>query len=608
MSTFLFYSGPNINSVEPRLKLASRILGEVVPLYRHGTNAELVVRRDQNFACCILRTNGNGGFISFREDKEWSILVYGTDSRNPEQELGDVISSAWAAGGARAVRLLDCSFSAVIVEHRSGAVHIVSDQTGLRTLQFVQSSAAIWISPHNIALVAGGATDSQVNQLAVYSLLRMRVALGDMSLLAGAQYFNPQYYHTWEHSKLNKTRSTFLDTVDRVQPGDDSSIKDLSNKQVGYLDGYFKQLSLAGHSVGFDITAGMDTRVVMTLLLRHFGAEILHGYNTVTTSDRDARIASVLARHYKFQLNLKSPEGLAEDVAKQRYLANAFYTSGHGSAEYDLTDIDDYRRSFDQFYTGHSAIANGYYYPVKTSMSYSHVKTLDLGTYLCNKTFKLQPVSSRPDLEEKLQHEIHNRLSEFSLISANKYDILDLFKTYTRIGRFGSLFPRREDFAHRISVFEQPEMIRLFFSMPAPISQRFRIYRNILNRDAQRSGLLLVNGKYFVPALSSESTAWFADKAIRGYNKISRAVRRPPKQDAGPGPHTARLVNKAMELSSDVHGIIAQCFTDVEVDTMFSPYLSNARQLKVIAGHILRMEAWYSMVREVEQRVRSESR
>ncbi len=133
------------------------------------------------------------------------------------------------------------------------------------------------------------------------------------------------------------------------------------------------------------------------------------------------------------------------------------------------------------------------------------------------------------DLVRKLTERHLLYFERFTRISGVVADLLDVFYVQERLGRWAG-DARCFWLAPTFAPFESPQMVRLGFELPPPISNHMVLHKTILRRHARTAFYLPVNQRYFLPLSKHTRDGSRTERLVRSglsfAEKLGERVRR----------------------------------------------------------------------------------
>ncbi len=609
MYTFLFYAGNDLNVVGEALRKSAAATSMIAPQHSSGSAFEIRMLPELNMGWYILYPQEQlpRPYVSDYIDESLAIVAFGVSIDGSEQAMATILANAWKTGGAMNVRRQDNSFSAVVIDRKTKVVYIISDQLGLRSLHYFIATNQLWVSPHDIPIVAGSSCSIHVNSLTVYSLFRTGWSLKGVPLLSDLKEMDLKDYYLWDQGELSKVKDHILTGVERLDPDDDKGKLQNLEALISHLNTLMTTI-IADHDViDFDLTAGWDTRTIAALLLHNAGNKKLRAFTSGKTSDIEYQTARWFALHYRIEHHRNEPTPASPIQLREKIGAQAFYTNGERSSwrAFHSGKIGAVKNV--PHFTGHNTGSiKALYYPNKFVTHPSAGNAIDLEKVLVPGTNRIPIAYFSRELENQLEQQVLEIISEFSQISSHPHDVLDLFSIYERIGRYAAAdsevkFPNN---TNRYCLFESPTFVRIASQMHAPMSQAFALQRSIIKRYAPRSYYKLFNDRLFAPTMSNRYLGRLSKMVFEARAKIKKALpgSRPTIQEQQVQTKANQdLIRFATECMDNDQGLLFSILGIKDLSSLVKYQANLNANQKSILGHVIGLETWYKQIKEARQ-------
>jgi hypothetical protein len=364
-----------------------------------------------------------------------------------------------------------------------------------------------------------------------------------------------------------------------------------------------------------DLSAGLDSRVVWSLLLSVIDkpsriiATTSGGSNSV-----EVRVACQLAKMYGTQFSsfVELPPSADDFVARCDLLAFSMNggTPGKRAMKYPII-FKAHPQTYacgpgGEIFRGEYYLRGGNDLPYQRGMRLSPTDALQ--TLRKKSRFDELPWNS-PELADAFLAQLNADVDEYAKISANGYDILDMFYLYERMGVWGAAQSRQTWEHPRWSPFFSPQLVRMAYMMPAPIALFTTIHHEILRRFTSRAYWVRVNRKLLI--LEGGGTIKHLLKKIdirfeNSLRRVQRAVnfgRTPSKNKdmdqlvpdflAGP------LMEPVREIVMSYNSFAQEIFGKHGVESLLNEHKSRKKNHTEVLGLLVAMERWRAMCQGV---------
>lgn len=523
----------------------------------------------------------------------------------PDRSAAQAILSAWQAGGASQVRELEGCFSAAILDRANREVVLLSDVAGQRTLRYYANQETLIASPHDIALVASGLLRVQFDLASAASIISLGWSLGDKSLLAGVETCHPAEYIRWSDGCPRKVAAPILDHEQRIDRRDLWAISRTRESVIEITRKQLQALISQREEITFELSAGVDSRTVLSLLLSVAEpSQTLKPICDGQTNSTDVRVARRLAKIYG--LALTSREGIPptpEEFIEQCDLL-AFATNGGANSNHFFLKPQagfDSDRSF-RLHGYAGELFRGYFYPQAPWFSRSPLSPAEVFSILSKKSRIDDLPWQAPELANAVLARLEGTLERYSAISADGYDILDLYNLYEAYAVRGAA-RQRITWRAAWGPFFSRQAIRLLFTLPSPACDYLQFHNQCLRRFTPRAYWIRVNGRKLQPIEYINPLARLL-KSIdgryrNGVQHLQRALHldRPPLSQGIEELRAAALAGPLKATAWDIlttKGSLAlECFGKHSLEQLFNEPLRNQNIPLSVA---LTLERWHRLV------------
>jgi hypothetical protein len=461
-----------------------------------------------------------------------AILVYGELFGVKDGETAGVIASQWRSGGAPAVRRLNGCFSCIVVDRRHGEVTLLTDTIGRRSLRYIRDGDSAAVATHDAALVATGMLSPQFNLAAIASAVAVDWSLGGASFLDGVTTMDPDEYLVWSGGRFERTDDRLSMAAGRLHHDRKAAVAEHISRITDVLVRGTAEFCGPSGPLKADLTAGVDTRTVLALLLAGVDRNRITAYTEgQQADDLDVLVAHRIARTY----------GLAHDVSLRKppdpelFLAQldvlAWSTNGDTDGKRALADIFRNAEFSDPTprLCGHGALYRGPWYPPSGRNELLALRPEDVVGQFRRRFHRMESLPWRePEMRDRLNALLASRFERYARSADQPVDLHDLFFLYERYSRWGSLWARCSWWSHYFDPLSSNTVLRMGFQLPAPVSFGAPVNRAILARYLKRGYYLhLINGKGYGPALPFPVLTRRVNRALAmGRNARAAVVRR----------------------------------------------------------------------------------
>jgi hypothetical protein len=538
-----------------------------------------------------------------------AILVFGEIFGCDGANAAEAVFEAWKGEDLDEVRLLDGCFSAVLIDRGLGTVDIVSDLLGHRSLRYFDSGEALFVSSHDVPIIATGLCPVEFDLATACSIICYDWSLGGKSLVQGIQVCNPNEYVRWTQNDLKKVVHPLIKADARIPTRDRRALARQIDLMVETMIENTRKFVKDEPVIYMDLTAGLDTRAVLGLVLSMIDESHLTTFTAGGGNSFEVRTASRLARMYGFGHQQDTPALSDCDSFLGHCRLRAFLMNGDtdGKRAVDrLPRYDDTPRI-----SGNGAeIFRGYYYPV----SYGKQPLLKLTMEDVVKVLEKKIAAKKHlawisnQLVKSVRMRLIDIINAYCNISQIGSDMLDLFYVFERYGRWGSMVPRFSWEPRRFSPFNSTALLKLGFELPPPIADDLRLQKTIIRRYLPAAYYLPINGSALLPFLGCSFPKPFISKwfgRIVFYSHRFLDVFRP----GGNGKtndqiRAERFVEVLGEGLRDVliedGSIGMRIFQKEGLQRIIDDHISMKRDNLQVIGHLAVMEAYRHLIMQTE--------
>lgn len=605
MYTFLLYIGTDIDEIERALRVSAERTLRVAPEHFAGSTSQFRLLPECKTGWFILHPSEEVArpYVSEYVDESVVILAFGVPADGSEMSMAKIVAHAWMHGGLMNVRRQDSAFSVVLIDRNTNKTYIISDQLGLRSIQYFIDGYQLWISPHDVPIVAASSCSLEINALSVYSIFRTGWSLQGVPLLTDLHVTDPKYYYTWEHGVLSKHQDHILTGVERLDPHDDIGKSENLEELISHLNKSVATIIQGHDCIDLDLTAGWDTRTIAALLLHNAGQIKLRAYTSGKASDIECQTARWFAEYYGFDHYRNGPHPSLPDQVERSVAAHAFYTNGQGSSWREFHTRTYAREMGVPHFTGHNTGSiKALYYPNKFVTRPSAGSEIDIEKELVPGTIRIQIEFHSRELEVQLEQQVLDIIQEYLKISTHPHDMLDLFAIYERIGRFAATdcevrFP---NVTNRYCLFESPTFVRIASQMHPPMSQAFALQRRIIKRYTPRSFYTLFNDRIFAPTMTNRYLGQFSKMVFEARVLVKKRLPmyQPTMEEQRMQVEIDKnLMNYASERMQDKQGLLSTVFNITELSELIRIQTAPDGKQRAILGHVIGLETWYRQIK-----------
>lgn len=295
MYTFLYVANFQ-DPIESFLRRSAHIIRKNMPSLGLELIENYYVLPESNSGWLYISPPENSNYppISTVVDSEFSVLAFGHIADNAGASLAEAILSAWKAREIIGVRELEGCFSAVITNRKTGKVTLISDPVGQRTLRYCAADQMLFVSPHEVPLVATGYIPMEFDYVSAASIASVKWSLRGKSLLKKIETCHPAEYVNYSNGKIEIKSAEIINHESRISVHDTRALKQHREQMIEVAQSHLQTL-INESEVKLSLTAGIDSRVVLSLLLSVVSPSVLRAITNGGPQSLDVQVARQLS-------------------------------------------------------------------------------------------------------------------------------------------------------------------------------------------------------------------------------------------------------------------------------------------------------------------------
>ena len=573
--------------------------------------------------------------ISEALEEKYAVIVFGDILHKGYFSVGQTVLNAWASGGAANVRAIDGCFSAVIVDRTSGKVTIISDPLGQRTLRYYWDKERIVVSPHEIPLMASGYCPLEFDSVSACSIATVGWSLAGRSLLKHIQTCHAAKYVQWFRGQIQHISDPILDADKRIDQRDSKAISENLDHMIETAQDFLKIIVANQSEIVNELSAGLDSRAVLGLLLSIVNPTQIYAVSVGEYNNLEVRIASQIAKMYGVRFHSLSESyfpSLGDFVTHAEFFFPstddfinhcnlvAFCTNGDSSAKLlAIKSLPKYKPSPKPCLCGEGGeIYRGNYYHYSYRQSFPNRTINDTKEIITSNVYYNLPRLS-PDFEEATLARLSAVINEYSTMSSNGYDIMDLFYLYERFGVWGAHCRRKPWERRRLSPFSSRKLVRLAYLMPSPIANHARIHQEFIRRYIPKANWVRINGYRLLPLEQEGKISGLLAKVDRKYqsvihhtqplfNRISPVIHNRGLEELRADGLTKYLREPLVESVTSKDNLFNDILGKHGLNSLLTQHQRENRLFAVdTLGSLVCIEQWRAQIQKVFQESRSQN-
>ena len=487
--------------------------------------------------CLVPQQRGPESLVSDHIEDQIAVVSFG-ELADRDVAPARKIAQAFTQQGLEGVRRLDGCFSAVIIERCTKMVHLTSDLIGRRALRFVANRGLLMVSPHDFPLVASGLCPVEIDLVSAASIVSVGWSLQGSSLLKGVESAQAEEEVRWCAGELMRRQQPLLSAGQRIDPADRETLRTQLGEMIDHMRVNTKRFCANAPEVIFDLTAGIDSRAVMGVLLSVAERSRLLASTSGGENSLDVRTARRLSRWYRLRHRSLAPTSPQQAAFERNTELRAFLCNGDTNAKRSFSPAHKYDPdSVPRIHGGGGEIYRGYYYPrMYSSRSINSLSPDRAVAHLQHKFPRVRSLPwASPDLAQSVDDRLRDLVGAYAKSSPLGSDVLDRFYLFERYGRWGAMAARATWIPNRFSPFDSPTLARKAFALPAPICKDFLLHKQSIKHFLPAAYYWRINNGTFLPLLGTSPCRLLLSKSI------DRAERRLSEWIAKVSPHRQSL-------------------------------------------------------------------
>ena len=422
-------------------------------------------------------------------DDDISVLVHGRISS--ECGSAECVAAAYRQGGIEAVRALDGAFLSIIADYQNDRVVFCTDLIGHMAAHFLIRDGVLFVSPHDVGLVAASDCSLDIDATSVLSMILFDWSIGGHPMLADAQTTSSRCWYEWRNNRLFVHEANPFPDRKLIQKDEKYDATSVVTETIEHLVTETRHTLDSADQAVISLTGGMDSRLLLALIKASQTQTPLLAYTSGTPWSMDVVLAKMLSKIVNIphvRSSVKAPE--IDDFMSEANLY-AFHFNGD-------TSVKRATRKFRmppgeiRLTGGAGEIYRGYYYGLaKRNASLTSMETArQIWGKIMKRRSNIVDIVDNTQLD-KVSHRLDDIFSDFEPFAASTYDLLDYYYLFERYARWGSLVTRRV-WADVRSPLACPSAIRAAFKLPSPIGEYCTVHKNSI-------ALFLPNTGYWLP-------------------------------------------------------------------------------------------------------------
>ena len=554
------------------------------------------------------------GYISEYTNDQVAVVAFGDQAIPGSKTVAESVSQAWHRGGVDAARRLEGCFSAVILDLKRGAIYVVSDIMGRRTLRYFNNSETILISTHDIPVIATGLCPVEYNLESACSIVGCDWSLLGRSLIKKIDNCDPHEYVVWQNGELKQVYKPLITPENRIDAKDSKSILHRVDSIIEKIRASAREFCAQFPVITIDLTAGMDSRTVLGLVLSVAESSHIRAQTAGSVNNFEVQMAQKLSRYYKInhEYHLPNTETATVDSFLDYSKWLAFLANGDTNSKRATNPLPDLTtKPIPKCDGGGGEIYRGYYYPHPFSkQAIGQFSPDDIIKLLEKKFSRIKTLPwSIPDFPDSIRLRLKEIVYAHVKISSQPSDLLDLFYIYERYGRWGSWGARSVFWFNGLSLFASPTVARMAFELPAPISNNVLLHKTIIKRYLPRAYYWPINKTSLLPFMGDTKTKIFAQKTYKRFIGRWEQLRNVLKSGDSLKTHEQVRADLFAQSYGDIFQDLLLCRDSIatiilhrsKLEEMLKEHISGQKNHLQALGFLITIEQWRNLIEEAKR-------
>ena len=172
---------------------------------------------------------------------------------------------------------------------------------GLRTLTHFCDGEVLLVSPHDVPIVATGLCPVEYDLASAASIVACDWSLGGKALLKHLTVGDPSAYTVWKDGAVRNVVRPLIGAEGRIEAGDTAAVRRNIDEMIERMRENARAMSGDAPVVQAELTAGIDSRAVMGILLSVVGPSRIEAVTGGAPGHYDVKMAMRLAAAYGFR-------------------------------------------------------------------------------------------------------------------------------------------------------------------------------------------------------------------------------------------------------------------------------------------------------------------
>jgi hypothetical protein len=513
--------------------------------------------------------------LQYKEYDKYAILMWGELFCSSTGSIDDI---NFRLNNNQSIEDMNGNYSLVIFNKEDKKIYITSDFLGRRKIYYSKTKC-LAISNLDHLLIPFIEGEVKYDKTSILSSLCFDWSLGGKSYIDDINVTNPDYVFVFDSQSICLRKINYAINSAKSE--------DVEVSFHSYLKHYIENIK----EVHLDLTAGLDTRTILALLIKYFNKKLIAW--TMGVEGMDVSVSRKIAKY--FNIEHRSSSSKLADINEFELHAKflAYIKNGDTNSYRGLNKIEyDVTRRIPKVIGIYGTVSKGKYY---------------FGKMTCKKYEEkiFEDRNSIPfigmDKQEELRSRLDSLLEQLSFQYSNYFQ--EMFYIRERCGNWGGVVFNSTWNLKHISPFEDIRSIQNNLSAPLKYRMTSQIQHKILYDASKYLYFLPVNQNIF-----NNGFANFLPDNVRTFGRkafafVQRKLKKKNRTTFDIQAERKRLFKeysevKVIPLIRRKDSCISKIFNSDEIEQIVMSYLDNGKYFDII-HKAYSMEIWKQYVDEM---------
>jgi len=508
------------------LKKSSEKVMSILSNYSEKLECNQFVSKDNTIGYYIIKpkTKVIRKQIHIYRENDIEVVLYGELYLNSfESNYAEILYRKYKLENLNEARRLNGCYSACIIDYRSNNIIIISDVVGQRKLFYHDQNDTIIISSQDIPIFHTGLVQKEIDLKSMYSILAFDNSFYGKSLLRDIYGIQNTEYLTWKDGITKRHYQPLLIKDCKIDPKNFSAQKKTVQTIADQIISNIKLAVKHSEKIIFDLTAGLDSRAMLAILLTNFSDKTLVPQTMGSPQSPEVKSAKKISKRFNLKHIITMPE--LQSVNDFDYNANkiAFSTNGTTTSLFaiskkqvlkDINDLHIGSQGGDAF--------RGFFYHNRSKTKIESYSLHKVTSLVQKRNF-----ISNLQINDYSIHKWYNRviaefIQEYSTYSPDKASIFDLVYLFQRLSNWASFRSRCNWNLNYFTPFMTSKVIENMYKLPAYFTLMVPIHDYFIKQLPSSIYNMSYNNNPFkrISFITDEQHLQFYYKLERIYDKV----------------------------------------------------------------------------------------